>query len=113
MQVKYSSKAHIDSLLKKCKGKFFKAVHKTINLCLKDKVKRLPQRFITNITIQYNRKFLYQSLMAIYDAFGIFPPPSDLQSLIIESRKVLFKVLVSKNLSQAYKEYIYVKNLRI
>ena len=27
LQVKYTRKTHIDSLLKKCKGKFFKAVH--------------------------------------------------------------------------------------
>ena len=62
LQVKYTRKTHIDSLLKKCKGKFFKAVHDSIKLCLNILFNRLPQKFITNITIDYNKKFLYKNL---------------------------------------------------
>ena len=55
-QIKFSRKSHIDSLLKKCKGKFFKTIHEIMNLSLNIIVKRLPQKFITNITIENNQK---------------------------------------------------------
>ena len=35
-QIKFSRKSHIDSLLKKTKGKFFKTIHEIMNLSLKD-----------------------------------------------------------------------------
>ena len=57
-QIKYSRKSHIDSLLKKCKGKFFKTIHEIMNTSLSITVKRLPQKFITNITIEYNQNYL-------------------------------------------------------
>ena len=50
-QIKFSRKSQIDSLLKKCKGKFFKTIHEVMNKSLNIVVKRLPQFFITNITI--------------------------------------------------------------
>ena len=56
MQIKNTRKSNIDSLLKKCKGKFFKAIHDAIKLCLNLLVKRIPQKFITNITIEFNQK---------------------------------------------------------
>ena len=56
-QIKFSRKSHIDSLLKKCKGKFFKTIHEIMNMSLNIIVKRLPQKFITNITIEYNQKY--------------------------------------------------------
>ena len=56
IQIKNSRKSNIDSLLKKCKGKFFKAIHDAIKLCLNLLVKRIPQQFITNITIEFNQK---------------------------------------------------------
>ena len=59
LQLKLVRKNNIDSLLKKCKGKFFKAVFESIKLCLNLKVERLPQKFITNITIEYNKTFIH------------------------------------------------------
>ena len=61
-QIKFSRKSHIDSLLKKCKGKFFKTIHEIMNLSLNIVVKRLPQKFITNITIEYNQKYLNEEV---------------------------------------------------
>jgi len=40
-QIKFSRKSHIDSLLKKCKGKFFKTIHEIMNMSLNIIVKRL------------------------------------------------------------------------
>ena len=48
-QIKYSRKSHIDSLLKKCKGRFFKAINECVKKCLRINVPKFPQNFITNI----------------------------------------------------------------
>ena len=58
LQIKSSRKNNIDSLLKKVKGKFFKSINNCIKECLNIKIKKLPQKFITNITIKYNQKYL-------------------------------------------------------
>ena len=63
LQIKASRKNHIDSLLKKSKGKFFRAIYEGIKLCLNLRVYRLPQEFITNITIEYNQKYLNKKLL--------------------------------------------------
>ena len=72
-QIKFSRKSHIDSLLKKCKGKFFKTIHEIMNLSLNIVVKRLPQKFITNITIEYNQKYLKKNIIQLYQEFNILP----------------------------------------
>ena len=66
LQVKDTRKSHIDSLLKKSKGKFFKAVHDYLKICLNIITKRLPQTFITNITIDYNQKFLFKKMIKMH-----------------------------------------------
>ena len=73
-QIKYSRKSHIDSLLKKCKGKFFKTIHEIMNTSLSITVKRLPQKFITNITIEYNQKYLKKNIIQILIYFLIMTP---------------------------------------
>ena len=45
LQIKPSRKNHIDSLLKKSKGKFFRAIFEGIKLCLNLRIYRLPQEF--------------------------------------------------------------------
>lgn len=62
-------KYHIDSLLKKTKSRLFKLIHIILNKCLKIKVNRLSQDFITNIRIEYNKKFLGCSIRSIYERF--------------------------------------------
>ena len=51
LHVKHSRKSEVDSLLKKAKCKFFQVVHKIMKNCLSITINRLPQVFITNITI--------------------------------------------------------------
>ena len=72
-QVKFSRKSQIDSLLKKSKGKFFKTIHEVMNKCLNIFVKRLPQCFITNITIEYNQKYLSKTIIQVYQEFNNLP----------------------------------------
>ena len=70
-QIKWSRKSHIDSLLKKSKGKFFNVVHRIMCILFNNKIKRLPQKYITNITIKYNQGFLNKNILEIYNEFNV------------------------------------------
>ena len=89
-QIKFSRKSHIDSLLKKCKGKFYKTVHEIMNNSLNIIVKRLPQKFITNVTIEYNQKYLQKNIIEVYQEFDLLPDYPTLveKGLIKDNRKV-------------------------
>ena len=106
-QVKFSRKCQIDSLLKKCKGKFFKTIHEVMNRCLNIVVKRLPQFFITNITIEYNQKYLGKSVIQIYQEFNNLPDYKSLQekNFIISNKEKLFDELCSYSLYNLYDIY--------
>ena len=54
LDIKYTRRFHIDSILKKCKGKFFRAINDCLKVCVKAYIKKLPQKYITNISIDYN-----------------------------------------------------------
>jgi hypothetical protein len=107
LQVKYTRKTHIDSLLKKCKGKFFKAVHDSIKLCLNILFKRLPQKFITNITIDYNKKFLYKKIIEIYKDFNLLPSLEDILSknLCKKDKIDLVKEILNTDFYSLYETY--------
>ena len=110
-QIKFSRKSHIDSLLKKCKGKFFKTIHEIMNLSLKIIVKRLPQKFITNITIEYNQNYLKKNIIEVYQDFKLLPDYHTLveKNLIKNNIKELFSEFCSYNLSNLYNLYIKSK----
>jgi hypothetical protein len=107
-QIKFSRKSNIDSLLKKCKGKFFKTVHEIMNLSLKIIVKRLPQTFITNIKIEYNQKYLKKNIIEVYQDFNLLPDYHTLveKNLIKNNIKEFFSEFCSYNLSSLYNIYI-------
>jgi len=73
LKIKYTRSIHIDSILKKCKGKFFKAVNDCLKKCLKINIKKLPQSYITNISIKYNKKFLDFTIKDLYTYFKLIP----------------------------------------
>lgn len=106
-QIQFSRKSQIDSLLKKSKGKFFKVIHEVMNKCLKIQVKRLPQSFITNITIELNKKFFEKNIIEVYEEFKILPDYKDLleKELIREEKKNLFEKFCSYNLYDLYKVF--------
>ena len=103
-QIKFSRKSQIDSLLKKCKGKFFKTIHEVMNKCLNIVVKRLPQFFITNITIDYNQKYLDKNILQIYQEFNILPDYKSLleKNIIKSNKEKLFKEFCSYSLFNLY-----------
>ena len=107
-QIKYSRKSHIDSLLKKCKGKFFKTIHEIMNTSLSITVKRLPQKFITNITIEYNQKYLKKNIIQIYQDFNLLPDYDTLKEkgLIKTNKKQPFEQFCAYNLMNLYNIYL-------
>ena len=107
-QIKFSRKSHIDSLLKKCKGKFFKTIHEIMNMSLNIKIKRLPQKFITNITIEYNQKYLKKNIIEVYQDFNLLPDFNTLveKGFIKNNRKELLYQFCSCNLISLYNIYI-------
>jgi hypothetical protein len=106
-QIKFSRKSQIDSLLKKCKVKFFKTIHEIMNKCLNIVVKRLPQFFITNITIEYNQKYLDKNIIQIYQEFNNLPDYKTLKenNNIKSNKEQLFKEFCSYSLSNLYDIY--------
>ncbi len=112
LQIKSSRKNHIDSLLKKSKGKFFKAVFEGIKICLNLRIKRLPQKFITNITIEYNQQFFYKKIIEIYNQFEIIPSLNDIieKNLYKKGKLEIFKEFVSNDFISLY--FIYVESDR-
>ena len=107
-QINFSRKSHIDSLLKKCKGKFFKAIHEIMNSCLNLIVKRLPQKFITNITIEYNQKYLKKNIIQVYQDFDLLPDLNTLseKGLIKKDKKNDFEKFCSYDIAELYNIYI-------
>lgn len=106
--IKQSRKTQIDSILKKIKCKFFRMIHEIVKSCLNIKIKRLPQSFITNITIEYNKKYLNKTLLQIYQEYSIIPLNFyDSKNEYVKSELgELFFSFTSKNIKMIYNEYI-------
>ena len=104
LQIKSSRKNNIDSLLKKVKGKFFKSINNCIKECLNIKIKKLPQKFITNITIKYNQKYLDKNVLDIYNEFHILP--KDYEKFMKNNNKEYFKILISYNLKELFSVFL-------
>ena len=112
LQIKNMRKSHIDSVLKKCKGKFFKAVNECFQKCLSINVKRLPQTFITNITISYNKLFINKTLIELYKYFNLID--EDMEDIISRNEcnpgnKEYFKFLCKSTISELYMIYLESK----
>ena len=107
-QIKFSRKSHIDSLLKKSKGKFFKTIHEIMNISLNIIVKRLPQKFITNVTIEYNQKYLQKNIIEVYQEFNLLPDYHTLEEkgFIKNNMKETFSEFCSYKLTDLYEIYI-------
>jgi hypothetical protein len=70
-------------------------------------VKRLPQPFITNITIEYNRYYLEKTILQIYNEFNLIPNiPKIGDEMIKIKEKELFKDFSEYKLDDLYNAYI-------
>lgn len=101
-------KTHVDSLLKKCKSKYVKAVHEGIKKCLNLRVERLPQNFITNIKIDFNKIYLEKTIGEIYTEFNLLPKTEEIirLNLIRKGKQALFEELSSTKFKVGYQLYL-------
>jgi len=106
--VKNMRKNRIDCIIKKVKSKFFKAIHETIKYCVNLNINRLPQYFITNIKIEYNKIYFNKTLEQLYTEFKILPSLNELleKNLIKKGKKELFVILMTNSLKDVYKYYL-------
>ena len=71
LQIKQSRKTYIDSILKKCKARFFKALNDILKQCLKIHIRKFPQSFITNISIEKNKLILGYTVQELYKTYNL------------------------------------------
>ena len=101
-------KYRIDCLIKRAKSKFIKSLHYSMNYCLNLNVKRLPQSFVLNIKIDYNKKYLNKTIEEIYTQFKIIPSLSEIleKKLVHKGKEELFKILMKGTFHYVYKIYL-------
>ena len=101
-------KYRIDCLIKRAKSKFIKSLHYAMNYCLNLNVKRLPQSFVLNIKIDYNKKYLDKTIEEIYTQFEILPSLSEIleKKLIHKGKEEVFKLLMKGTFHYVYHIYL-------
>ena len=114
LQIKQSRKTHIDSILKKCKARFFKAINDCIKQCVKIQIKKFPQSFITNISIEYNKYILK---LTVYELFQIFNLSNDMldnsnENCFFSGKERYFKYIYYSKISDLYISYIQSKRYK-
>ena len=115
LDVNYTRKLHIDSILKKCKGKFFKAVSECVRKCLKINVPKFPQTFITNIAIEYNQQFLNYTIEDLYQYFHLLPYSIDdilEKNYCIKEKSIYLKYIFLSKISNLYLQYVQSKKYK-
>ena len=105
-------KSRLDSLLKKCKSKLFKTIQEAINILVGIKTikeNKLPQVFITNINIEYNKKYFDMTLENIYKEFNVFKSIEHLTDLMIgksEKQTNNLKYLMNMTYKESFEAYL-------
>ena len=110
--IKKSRKNHIDSLVKKAKSKFLKAIYESLKYCLHSyTLNRLPQNFIINTRIEYNKKVLNKTVEEIYSEFKLLPSYETLVSKnkVYQNKQDFLCSLMKSKLKDIYKYYISSK----
>ena len=114
LQIKQSRKTHIDSILKKCKARFFKAISDCIKQCVKIQTKKFPQSFITNISIEYNKYILKLTVYELYQIFNLSKDVLDEsnENCFFSGKERYFKYIYYSKLSDLYISYIQSKRYK-
>ena len=114
LQIKQSRKTHIDSILKKCKARFFKAISDCIKQCVKIQIKKFPQSFITNISIEYNKYILKLTVSELYHIFNLSNDGLDEsnENCFFSGKERYFKYIYYSKLSDLYISYIQSKRYK-
>lgn len=109
LDVIYTRKLHIDSILKKCKGRFFKAISECVRKCIKINVPKFPQNFITNIAIEYNQKFIDFSIEDLYQHFHLLPYTiNDIleKKYCAKDKEIFIKYIFLSKINNLYIQYV-------
>jgi hypothetical protein len=106
--LKNTRKNRIDCIIKKVKTKYLQAIHEAIKYCVNLFIQRLPQYFITNIKIEYNKLYLNKTIEQIYTEFKILPSLKEIieKNLIRKGKKEFLVVLMSTTLKEIYQYYL-------
>ena len=106
--LKNTRKNRIDCIIKKVKTKYLQAIHEAIKYCVNLFIQRLPQYFITNIKIEYNKLYLNKTIEQIYTEFKILPSLKEIieKNLIRKGKKEFLIVLMSTTLKEIYQYYL-------
>ena len=115
LQIKYKRRIHIDSILKKCKGKFYKAINDCLRLCVKISLKKLPQKYITNISIEYNKNFFDYTINDLYNYFNLLPYPIEIileKEYCFKGKENLFRYILLSKINTLYLQYIQSKRYK-
>jgi hypothetical protein len=114
LQLKLTRKTYIDSILKKCKGRFFKAINDCIRKCTFIYINKLPQRFITDISIDYNKFFFNYTTRDLYKYFNLKPfnkeEKIENSNFCIKGKEDYLQFILSSKLYDLY--YIFIDSKR-
>ena len=107
----YKRKTEIDCLLKKCKTKFAKAFYGILLRCLNIRCKdyKLPRSFVTNININYNKKYLNYKMIQIYEEYKIFINIDALKISLTNIKFKLFLYIINKTYKELFQDYLKSK----
>ena len=100
-------KTKIDSILKKCKSKFFRAVQDSIKKITNDltQINKLPQSFITNINIDYNKNYMNKTIFEIYKSLNLVNQEKEFFIGISQDNIPKLKLLLNYTYSQLFNVY--------
>ena len=106
--IKNSRKNRMDCIVKKIKTKYLNAIHEAIKYCINLKIGKLPQNFITNVKIEYNKLYFNKTVEQIYTEFNILPSLNELinKNLIKIGKKELLINLMNNSLKNIYQYYL-------
>ena len=102
-------KNRIDIIMKKVKIKIFKAIHEILKFCLNiHHINRLPQNFIINIRIEFNKKYLEKTIEEIYLEFSILPSLEEMKekNYINKDKIDIFTIFIKSKLKDIIKIYL-------
>ena len=107
-KIKNSRRNQIDCLIKRIKTRFHNSVHEALKHCLNIYIYRLPQFFITNVKIDFNKSNLNKTIGEIYTEYKLLPSLDEIiaKNLFRRGQKEFVIVLLSSMLKNVYKAYL-------
>lgn len=101
-------KTKIDSILKKCKSKFFRAIQESIKKLTNEssQIGRLPQFFITNINIDYNKDFMNKTIGQIYIDLHVIQNLNDFYYGLTQEKAFTLQKMLNMTYTELFNSYI-------